>query len=52
MIWCNVTKVLNIVSHRILRWLGHLARMPDERLPNTVLAGHMDGQRGNPMLAK
>ena len=35
--------VSNIVSHRRLRWLGHLARMPDERLPKRVLFGHMDG---------
>lgn len=41
--WCNVAKVSNIVSHRRLRWLGHLARMPDERLPKNVLFGHMDG---------
>jgi hypothetical protein len=47
--WCNVAKVSNTVSHRRLRWLGHLARMPDERLPKTVLFGHMDGsgRRGN-----
>ena len=41
--WCNVAKVSNIVSHRRLRWLGHLARMPNERLPKIVLFGHMDG---------
>ena len=41
--WCNVAKASNSVSHRRLKWLGHLARMPDERLPNRVLFGHMDG---------
>ena len=41
--WCNVAKVSNIVSHRRLRWLGHLARMPDERLQKRVLFRHMDG---------
>ena len=41
--WCNVARVANVVSHRRLRWLGHLARMPDERLPKKVLFGHMDG---------
>ncbi len=47
--WCNVAKVSNIVSHRRLRWLGHLARMSDDRLPKRVLFGHMDGSglRGN-----
>ena len=31
------------VGHRRMRWLGHLARIPDERLPKRVLLGHMDG---------
>ena len=44
--WCNVARVSNIVSHRRLRWLGHLARMPDDRLPKRVLFGHMDGNAG------
>ena len=35
--WCNVAKVSNIVSHRRLKWLGQLARMPDERLPKRSL---------------
>ena len=35
--WYNVARVSNIVSHRRLNWLGHLARMPDERLPKRVL---------------
>ena len=36
------------ICHRKLRWLGHLARMPDERLPKRVLYGHMNdsGVRG------
>ena len=41
--WCNIARVSNIVGHRRLRWLGHLARMPDERLPKRFLFGHMDG---------
>ena len=31
------------VMHRRLRWLGHLAEMPDDRLPKTMLFSHMDG---------
>ena len=41
--WCNVARVSNIVSHRGSKWLGHLVRMPDVRLPKRVLSGHMDG---------
>ena len=40
---CNIARAANIVSHRRLRWLGHLARMPNDRLPKRVLFGHMDG---------
>ena len=41
--WCNFAKVSNIVSHRRLRWLGHLARMPNDRLPKRVLFALMGG---------
>ena len=41
--WCNSAKVSNTVSHNKLRWLGHMARMPNDRLPERVLFGHMDG---------
>ena len=41
--WCNVARVSNIVSHWEVSWLGHLARMPNDRLPKRVLFGHMDG---------
>ena len=40
---CNIAKISNIVSHRRLKWLNHLARMPDESLPKRVLFAHMDG---------
>ena len=35
--WCNVARNAKVVSHRRLRWLGHLARMPNERLPKCYL---------------
>ena len=41
--WCNVVRVPNIVSQKRLKWLGHLAGMPDDRLPKRVLFGHMNG---------
>ena len=34
---------MTIVSHRRLRWLGHLTKMPDEGLPKRLRFGHMDG---------
>ena len=40
---CSVARVSSIVRRERLRWLGHLARMPNERLPKRVLSGHMDG---------
>ena len=39
----HVRLVQNCESCNGLRWLGHLARMLDERLPKGVLVGHMDG---------
>ena len=39
----SVARVANVVSHRRLRWLDYLARMPNERLPKKVLFGHMNG---------
>ena len=32
-----------VVGHRNLRRLGHLARMPDDKVPKRVLFGQMDG---------
>ena len=34
---CNTESVKVLVSYRRLRWLGHLARMSDERLPKRLL---------------
>ena len=52
--WGNLARVSNIVSHRRLRWLGHLARRLDEWLPKRMLFGHMywlwhERQKPDPM---
>ena len=41
--WCNIARIFNIVSHRRVGWLGHLAGIPEERVPKRVQFGHMDG---------
>ncbi len=48
---CKVTSVQNIVSYRRLRWLGHVARMPDDRLPKILLFASLQGEgvRGAPL---
>lgn len=28
-------------------WLGHLMRMPNTRLPKTLLTSHIGGKKGN-----
>ena len=38
---CSIEAISNIVQYRRLRWLGHLARMGDERLPKQLLFGTM-----------
>ena len=49
----NTPSVLALLSQRRLRWLGHVRRMEDGRLPKDVLYGELEsGSRpvGRPML--
>ena len=36
-------RIADVIRHRKLWWLGHLARMSDDRLPKHVLFGVMEG---------
>ena len=40
---CNMVRIADLVRFRKLRWLGHLARMSDNRLLKHVLFGVMEG---------
>ena len=38
---CKIEAISSLVKYRRLRWLGHLARMNDDRLPKQLLFGNM-----------
>ena len=40
---CHLPSIASEVRFRRLRWLGHVARMSDERLPVQVLFGQLSG---------
>ena len=44
---CKMETVHNLVSYRRLRWLGHLARMEDTRLPKQLLFHQMKASKQN-----
>ena len=52
---CQVEAVSTLVRYRRLRWLGHLARLEDDRLPKQLLFGslirteHVPGKAGRPL---
>ena len=45
---CNLPSIAGEVRFRRLKWLGHVARMPDDRQPVQVLFGQLTGARGRP----
>ncbi|KAI8519361.1 hypothetical protein Bbelb_026180 [Branchiostoma belcheri] len=50
---CSITSLYPILKQRRLRWLGHVSRMDQSRLPHQVLYGQLaDGKRdrGRPKL--
>ena len=48
---CKLPTIASEVRFRRLRWLGHVSRMSDDRLPKKLLFGQMlgTGVRGRPM---
>ena len=43
---CHLPSIASGTQFRRLRWLGHVARMPDDRLPVRVLSGQLPGGKG------
>lgn len=41
---CKIESVRTLIRYRRLRWLGHLARMHEDRLPKQLLFGSMSSQ--------
>ncbi len=42
---CNTPSVESQLQGKRLRWLGHVFRMPNERLPKKLLFGRVKGPR-------
>ena len=42
--WSAFPKMANLLRYRRLQWLGHVARMSDDRLPKQMLFGTLEGQ--------
>ena len=42
---CNTFSVESQLQSKRLRWLGHMFRMPDDRLPKKPLFGQVKGRR-------
>lgn len=50
---CHAKPLTSILKHRRLRWLGHVYRMTDQRLPKVALYGELSEgsrKRGRPLL--
>ena len=48
---CNTSFASDIVRYRRLRWLGHVARMDNDRLPKIMMFSTLEGagRRGRPV---
>ena len=48
---CNTSRASDIVKYRRLRWLGHVARMENDRLPKMMMFSTLEGagKRGRPI---
>ena len=42
---CKLPKIETLIRRNRLRWIGHLVRMPDSRLPKKALCSRLDGKR-------
>ena len=49
--WLGVPPIMHLVSQSRLRWLGHLARMDNSRLPKQMLFAFLPGDVGIPTQA-
>ena len=49
--WSGMPKISDLLKYRRLRWLGHIARIKDDRLPKQLLFGTIRGRgrRGRPV---
>ena len=45
---CKIETVRDLVSYRRLQWLGHVARMNDDRLPKQLLFHQMKAAEKRP----
>jgi hypothetical protein len=43
---CGFQPLRTVIISTVIRWLGHVARMPNSRLPKQLLFGHLMGITG------
>ena len=44
---CGLTTMFTMLRQRRLRWLGHVRRMNDDRIPKTLLYGELSAEKRN-----